>query len=70
MERIFVDDREFPVEQASLRGGEIMDLAGIPRSAGLVAIEEDGSQRTIGVEEVVELRADHRFKKPPRFKRG
>jgi hypothetical protein len=67
---LFVDDREFHVNEPTLTGGQIMDLAGIPREAGLILILEDGTQQTISAEEVIELKPGRRFKKAPRFKRG
>lgn len=66
----FVDDKEYRSSQATLTGGEIMDLADIPRSDGLVLINDDGTQRPIGENDVVELEPGRRFKKAPRFKRG
>ena len=66
----FVDDREFHVEQAVISGAEIMELAGIPREVGLVLFLEDGTQRTFGADETIELEPGRRFKKAPRFKRG
>lgn len=66
----FVEDREFRVEEPTVSGGEIMDLAGIPRDAGLLLIADDGTQESIGVDQVVELKPGRRFKKAPRFKRG
>jgi len=66
----FVDDREFRVDEETMTGGHIMDLAGIPREVGLMLITEDGTQRQVQPEEVIELRPGRRFKKAPRFKRG
>lgn len=66
----FVDDVEFHVDDATPTGGEIMDIAGIPREVGLVLILEDGTQRAVAEDEVIELRPGRRFKKAPRFKRG
>lgn len=66
----FVDDREFRVHQSTITGGQIMDMAGIPREAGLIAILEDGTQKQVAVDEVIELDPGRRFKKAPRFKRG
>ena len=66
----FVDDREFHVDDPTITGGEIMDLAGIPREVGLILILEDGTQSQVGTEEVIELKPGRRFKKAPRFKRG
>ena len=66
----FVDDREFRVREPSLTGARIMEMAGIPVEAGLNLIEEDGTQRPIRPDEVIELKPGRRFKKAPRFKRG
>ncbi len=66
----FVDDREFHVDQSVISGAEIMNLAGIPREVGLVLLLEDGTQRTFGADETIELEPGRRFKKAPRFKRG
>lgn len=67
----FVDEKEFHAEKSHLTGGEIMDIAGIPRATGIVQISEDGSQNQVSENEVIELEGhDRRFKKPPKFKRG
>ena len=66
----FVDDREFRIEEPTITGGEIMDLAGIPREVGLLLILEDGTQEIVGADQVIELKPGRRFKKAPRFKRG
>jgi len=67
---LFVEGAEFHLEQSTITGGEIMDLAGIPRDEGLIEILEDGTQTQIGEEEVIELQPGRRFKKAPRFVRG
>lgn len=66
----FVDDREFHVGVPTITGAQIMSMAGIPLEVGLVLIEEDGTQRPVPPEEVIELKPGRRFKKAPRFKRG
>jgi hypothetical protein len=67
----FVDDKEFRTDKPQLTGGEVMDIAGIPRSVGLVLIEEDGTQVPVGENEVITFEGPgRRFKKAPRFKRG
>jgi len=67
---IFVDGKELYLEQSTITGGEIMDLAGIPRDVGLILVEEDGTQVQIKADDVIELRPGRRFKKAPRFVRG
>lgn len=65
-----VEGVEYHHDQPEITGGEIMDLADIPRSDGLVQILDDGTQKTVSEEEVIELKPGRRFKKRPRFKRG
>ena len=67
---IFVDGVEYQVESDTLTGGEIMDLAGIPREVGLVIINDDDTQTQVGEDEVIELKPGRRFSKAPRFRRG
>jgi hypothetical protein len=66
----FVDDKEFRIDKPTITGGEIMDMAGIPRNVGLILILEDGTQQEVRADEVIELKPGRRFKKAPRFKRG
>ena len=65
-----MDDKEYHVDKPEITGAEIMDLAGIPYSVGLILIEEDGNQVQIHETDVIELKPGRRFKKAPRFKRG
>ncbi len=67
---IFVDDVEYRFDHTPVTGGEIMDVAGIPDSIGLILINEDGTQKQVAVDEEVDLKPGRRFKKAPRFKRG
>ncbi len=67
---IEVDGTEYELHQDEITGGQIMDLAGIPRDQGLLEILDDGTQRQVGVDEPIDLKPGQRFKKRPRFKRG
>ena len=67
---ISVDGKEYHAGRGVLTGGQIEDLAGIPREAGLIRVLEDGTQEQIGEEQEVELRAGDQFRTPPRFVRG
>lgn len=66
----FVDDQPYRFDHSPVSGREIMDAAGIPYEIGLIQILEDGSQQEVGLDEEVDLKTGHRFKKAPRFKRG
>jgi hypothetical protein len=65
-----VDGQEYTIHQETITGGEIMDMAGIPRDVGLLQILADGTQKQVVADEVVKLKPGHRFKKRPRFQRG
>jgi hypothetical protein len=65
-----VDGVTYRYEHPFITGGEIMDLAGIPRDQGLVLIHDDGSQEAVPADERVHLVPAPVFRKRPRFKRG
>ncbi len=65
-----VDGVTFEHNRPKITGGEIMDMAGIPYSQGLVQVHEDGTTTTVGVEDEVHLVPGAQFKRRPRFKRG
>ena len=67
---IEVDGVEYELHQNEITGGEIMDLAGIPREQGLLELLDDGTQRKVDVNEEIELKPGQHFKKRPRFTRG
>jgi hypothetical protein len=67
---IFADGKEFHTDKAVISGGEIMDLAGIPRETGLIEVRDDGTQVQVRADELIELQPGRRFKKAPRFVRG
>jgi hypothetical protein len=67
---VFVDDVEYRFDHTPVTGGEIMDMAGIPYSVGLILILEDGTQKQVAVDEEIDLKPGRRFKRAPRFKRG
>ena len=67
---LFIDGKEYHVDEPELTGGQIMDLGGIPREQGMFLVHDDGSQEQVGVDQVIELEPGRRFKKAPRFVRG
>jgi len=67
----FVDGVEFRTDQPSLTCGQIMDIANVPRSVGMVQVLEDGTEQACPENEVIVFEGPgRRFKKAPRFKRG
>ncbi len=65
-----VDGKTYPSEKPVLKASEIMSVAGIDRSQGLVEVEEDGTEKSLKPDDDCNVEGGKRFKKPPRFKRG
>jgi hypothetical protein len=67
----FVDGVEYRTNEPSLTCGQIMDIAGVPRSLGLIEVLEDATEKACPEHELYTFeRPGRRFKKAPRFKRG
>ena len=68
---LFIDGKEFQVQQATITGAEIMELGDIPQSIGLILCKEDDTEEAIRPEDIIKFEGPgRRFKKAPRFKRG
>lgn len=65
-----VDDITYEHDRPRITGGEIMTMAGISPSDGLIQVLPDGSRKTVAPDEVVRLVPGAQFKRRPRFKRG
>jgi hypothetical protein len=65
-----VDDVTYEHDRPKITGDEIMAMAGISPSDGLIQILPDGSRKTVAPDEVVRLVPGAQFKRRPRFKRG
>ena len=65
-----VDGVAYQHDRPKITGAEIMAAAAIDPSVGLVQCFEDGTQKTIGPDDIVKLVPKPQFRKRPRFKRG
>jgi len=65
-----VDDVEYTYDKHEITGAQIMAIAGISPSEGLVQVLPDGTRKTIAPDEIVHLVPGAQFKRRPRFKRG
>ena len=65
-----VEDTNYEHNRPEITGGEIMDIAGIPREQGLIQINPDGTTTSIAADQQVRLVPNARFKRRPRFRRG
>ncbi len=67
---ILVEGEEYTFDHSPVAGREIMDAAGIPYSVGLLLLLEDGTQKQIGIDEMIELKPGRSIVRAPKFKRG
>jgi Multiubiquitin len=65
-----VDDATYEHDRPTITGAEIMAIAGISPSDGLIQILPDGTRKTVAPDETVHLVPGAQFKRRPRFKRG
>ena len=65
-----VDGVTYHHNRPTITGAEIMAVADIPASEGLVQLLSDGQTKTVGPDDVVPLASRVHFKRRPRFKRG
>ncbi len=65
-----VDDVTYEHDRPRITGGEIMAMAEITPSDGLIQVLPDGTRKTVAADEVVQLVPGAQFKRRPRFKRG
>lgn len=67
---INIEGLEYPWDRDSITVPEIRSLGGIPSNQAIVQESPDGSERTLGENETVELKPGHRHGRAPRYKRG
>lgn len=65
-----VDGETYSYDGSKITGREIMKTASIDPSVGLIQCFDDGSQQTIGPEDIVKLVPKPQLRRRPRFKRG
>ncbi|WP_225847328.1 multiubiquitin domain-containing protein [Streptomyces sp. HPF1205] len=65
-----VDDIEYTYDKPKITGAQIMAIASISLSDGMVQILPDGSREAIAPDQTVHLVPGAQFKRRPRFKRG
>jgi hypothetical protein len=65
-----VDGETYRHDRPTITGAEIMALAGISPSVGLIQILPDGTRKTVEPDDTIRLVPRAQFKRRPRFKRG
>ncbi len=65
-----IEGREYPWERDTITAAEIRTLGNLPANLPVVEEFPDGTERTLGENETVELKPGHRYGRAPKFKRG
>jgi hypothetical protein len=65
-----VEGTAYAHDRPKITGGEIMDLAGIARTRGLVRLHDDGTTVVVAPDDDVFLVRSLLFRRRPRFRRG
>ncbi len=67
---INIEGTEYPWDRETITVAEIRSLGGIPSNQAIVQESPEGSERTLGENETIELKPGHRHGRAPRYKRG
>ena len=65
-----IEGTEYRWEKGTITASEIRTLGNLPTDLPVIEEEPDGTERTLGQNEVVDLKPGHRFGRAPKFKRG
>lgn len=65
-----VEGQVYPWDSETISTAEIVELAGWPAGTQVIEVDADNTQRTLGSDEVVELKPGKGFAKRHRFRRG
>ena len=67
---LVIEGREFPWDEDTITARQIAERGGWDISQGVIEIDKDNNERTLGPDEVVELKPGLGFGKKHRWKRG
>ena len=65
-----VEGTEYPWDKDTITTSEIRTLGNLPADLPVIEEQPDGTERTLGQNEVIDLKPGHRFGRAPKFKRG
>lgn len=67
---LVIEGREFPWDRDTITARDIAQLGGWDISQGVIEIDADNNERTLGPDEIVQLKPGLGFGKKHRWKRG
>lgn len=65
-----IEDTEHMWPDQTISTSQIRELGALPADQGVVEEQPDGSERTLGPDEIVELQPGHRYGRRAKYKRG
>jgi len=65
-----IEGKEYPWDKETISVGEIRALKKLPRDLPVVEEFPNGTEKTLGDNDVVLLKPGHRYGRAPKFKRG
>ena len=65
-----IEGTEYPWDENTITTAEIRVLGSLPADLPVVEEFPDGTERTLGEDETIELKPGHRYGRAPKFKRG
>jgi hypothetical protein len=65
-----IEDQIYPWDSPTITVPQIRDLGDLPTDQPVIEVDKDNNERTLGADEVIELKPGHSFGKKVVFKRG
>lgn len=65
-----IEDKEYPWDEGSITVTELRTLGGLPSDQPVVQELADGTERTLGADETIDLQPGHRYGRAPKYRRG
>ena len=65
-----IEGTEYGWNSSTITVADIRNLGKIPADQTIVEEMPDGTERTLGAADVIELKPGHRYGRAPRYKRG
>jgi len=65
-----IEGKEYPWDKETISVGEIRTLKKLPRDLPVVEEFPNGTEKTLGDNDIVLLKPGHRYGRAPKFKRG
>ena len=65
-----IEGTEYPWDKETITTQEIRTLGNLPTDLPVIVEQPDGTERTLGENEMIEIKPGHRHGRAPKYKRG